>query len=184
MEKRGSTPRRALIELTEVNMELSELKFKVVTGTGFRNRSLVDAVYQKGSMLIHNPDHKMYLAYNATVDGHFREGWVSGSDLGEFVNVIDAPEVTFQQALDLISQVREREPEFPFKPKDWCMATDPGAPYGWKLAIYSNIDDCEFQCIGSYYKRIAPLDEKMLGAIGKPAEWWEIKDGKPKLMRG
>jgi len=97
--------------------------------------------------------------------------------------LIEAPEVTFQQALDLIRQVEEPEPEFPFKPKDWCMATDPGAPYGWKLAIYSNIADCAFQCIGSYYKRIAPLDEKMLGVVGNPAEWWEIKDGKPKLMR-
>ena len=168
-------------------MELSELKFKVITGTPERNRNIIQGLINKGQVglrQVSDYDDAKFIVYNARIDGKYVPWIATGSSIESFVMLIEAPEVTFQQALDLISQVREPEPEFPFKPKDWCMATDPGAPYGWKLAIYSNIADCAFQCIGSYYKRIAPLDEKMLGAIGKPAEWWEIKDGKPKLMRG
>jgi len=171
-------------------MKLSELKFKVITGTPERNRAIQEALFAKGGEWTAGVGRKIRdlgarsLAHNAEVFGKKFPNLSYGGSLSHFAEKLFAPEVTFQQALDLISQVEMPEPEFPFKPKDWCMVTDPGAPYGWKLAIYSNIADGAFQCIGNYYKRIAPLDEKMLGAIGKPAEWWEIKDGKPKLMRG
>jgi len=167
-------------------MKLSELKFKVITGTPGRNRIIIQELINKGQIglrQVSDYDDAKFIVYNARIDGKCVPWIATGSSIESFVMLIEAPEVTFQQALDLIRQVEEPEPEFPFKPKDWCMATDPGAPYGWKLAIYSNIADCAFQCIGSYYKRIAPLDEKMLGVVGNPAEWWEIKDGKPKLMR-
>jgi len=166
-------------------MKLSELKFKVITGTPGRNRIIIQELINKGQigLQVSDYDDAKFIVYNARIDGKCVPWIATGSSIESFVMLIEAPEVTFQQALDLIRQVEEPEPEFPFKPKDWCMATDPGAPYGWKLAIYSNIADCAFQCIGSYYKRIAPLDEKMLGVVGNPAEWWEIKDGKPKLMR-
>ena len=170
-------------------MKLSELRFKVITGTPGRNRAIQEALFAKSGEWIAGVGRKIQeldaesLAHNAEAFGKKFPGLSYGGSLSHFAEELIAPEVTFQQALDLIAQVDEPEPEFPFKPKDWCMVTEPGAPYGWKLAIYSNIADRAFQCIGSYYKRIAPLDEKMLGVVGSPAEWWEIKDSKPKLMR-
>ena len=167
-------------------MKLSELKFKVITGTPGRNRNIIQGLINKGQVglrQVSDYDDAKFIVYNARIDGKCVPWIATGSSIESFVMLIEAPEVTFQQALDLISQVEMPEPEFPFKPKDWCMVTDKGASFGWKLAIYSNVADRKFQCVGSHYERIAPLDEKMLGVIGNPAEWWEICDGIPKLMR-
>ena len=167
-------------------MKLSELKFKVILGTVERREAFLKSIKAAG-------------VNGSIIDADFIGGanfawWDYDSKCESFVyntqsfcrsfENCEYPLIKLDDAIRVLAEYAERQPKLPFKPKDWCMATDPGAPYGWKLAIYSNIADCAFQCIGSYYRRIAPLDEKMLGVVGNPAEWGGLCDGKPKRMRG
>ena len=87
-------------------MKLSELKFKVITGTTERNEAIQKALFAKGVIWSSSQGVKrnlMYLAVNPKL--------VGGVDIKWFVHEIKAPEVTFEQALELIAQVEELKKE-------------------------------------------------------------------------
>ena len=91
-------------------MQLSELKFKVITITEERNIAIQEALFKKGATWC-GGDTKIRhtcafsLAYNASwLDGEFKNNLTFSSDMPNF-NDIKTPEVTYQQALDLINGV-------------------------------------------------------------------------------
>jgi len=176
-------------------MKLSELSFKVITGTEERNRAIQEALFAKGGAWCNDEKEvkrldAVQLSYNAKLKTDRVECRLNGLRYSgmrfspkHFFNEVIAPEVTFQQALDMIAQVEEPQPEFPLKPKDWCMVTDKNSIFGWKLAVYSHIVAGVFHCVGSQYDMIAQFDEQLIGVGKWPKEWWEIKDGKPVLVK-
>ena len=175
-------------------MKLSELKFKVITGTEERNRAIQEALATKGKVIMATLKitkwvlDATHLAYNAKVFGHFYPGlsYDTTNSLDHFVKEVDAPEVTFQQALDLISQVGEPEPEFPFKPFDrvirGCVNFN-----GWLPDFFSHTANGFFYTIGSdkCIKKVAKFEgnESVAASLDTPEQWWEICNGIPKLMR-
>lgn len=89
-------------------MKLSELKFKVITGTEERNRAMQEALFAKGGAWRGTLSGIGHLDSMALVFNHsmtkISEYWFE--DFAE----TSEPEVTFQEALDLIAQV-EVEPK-------------------------------------------------------------------------
>ena len=86
-------------------MKLNELNFKVITGTENRNRAIQEALFEKGGKWqnIKTNDTQlldaMYLAYAP------KKGLSYGLSIENFIES-DFSEVTFNQALDLIKQVK------------------------------------------------------------------------------
>lgn len=169
-------------------MKLSELKFKVVTGTAERNRAIQEAVFAKGGRwCVDSPGFLVLdaysLAHNANAYGNNYPHLTHSSSLSHFAAELDAPEVTFPQALDLIAQVEVPEPKFPFKLKDECMVRDRGSQSGWKLSIFSHASALVFHTVGNGYCHVAKLNEKFLGKHDDPPEYWGLENGKPVCFR-
>ena len=170
-------------------MKLSELKFKVITGTPGRNRNIIQGLINKGQVglrQVSDYDDAKFIVYNARIDGKCVPWIATGSSIESFVMLIEAPEVTFQQALDLIGQVEMPEPEFPFKPFDRVVRGCVGSN-GWLPDFFSHTANGFFYTIGSdkCIEKVAKFEgnESVAASLNTPEQWWEIRDGKPKLMR-
>lgn len=177
-------------------MKLSELSFKVITGTEERNRAIQEALFAKGGEWTAGVGRKILelgaesLAHNVEVFGKKIPNLSYGGFLSHFANELIAPEVTFQQALDLIAQVEMPEPEFPFKPFDKIIAAYDGySSSNWVPEFFSLLIRGSFWTMN---RMQAPImiakyegNENLLGEsiMREPAEWWEIKDGKPVLVK-
>lgn len=167
-------------------MKLSELKFKVITGTPERNLAVTNAMARiKPQLVTNEPSHAQYL----------RAAWLDFEMGSEAYRVVQAfsdmkffdedvhPEYTLPHLLNLIAQVEAPQPEFPFKAKDWCMGRDGETSY-WRLGIFSHATKGNsFKTTGNAYYQIAKLDENLLGTAEAPDEWWENEDGKLVLRR-
>ncbi len=172
-------------------MKLSELSFKVITGTEERNRAIQEALFAKGGVWINSRQmvrelNAMSLAYNAKTDDCKYPNLTHGSGLYHFFNEIIAPEVTLQQALNLIAQVEEPQPEFPFKPLDKIIRSYSDS-YGWLPDFFSHCDRLNLYAVGTVngIGRLAKFEgnEQCIANTNNPPEWWEIKDGKPVLVK-
>ncbi|OQB43816.1 MAG: hypothetical protein BWY02_02979 [bacterium ADurb.Bin157] len=183
-------------------MKLSELSFKVITGTEERNRAIQEALFAKGGVWCNDEKEvknldAVQLSYNAKLKTDRVECRLDGLQYSgmrfspkHFFNEVIAPEVTFHQALDLIAQVDDPQPEFSFKPFDKIIAAYDGySSTNWVPEFFSLLIRGSFWTMN---RMQAPImiakyegNENLLGEsiMRKPAEWWEIKDGKPVLVK-
>ena len=176
-------------------MKLSDLKFKVITGTPERNRAIQEALFAKGgcwtetgSKTIKRLD-AFCLSHNLNTRTPMILNNLSWDDGFSAFEILDAPEVTFQQALDLIAQVEVPEPEFDIKLRDEVLVRDASDGF-WEICHFARFEKSNY---GLSFKAFSlenfskimkyAGNEKYHGTDDTPPKWWEVENGKPVLRR-
>jgi len=169
---------RVFIKYEEPKVEkikLADVSFKCAVLTPERSEILQRAAFAAGGEWA---DKSKVFSETDKLCLFCEKGELSTCDTtGFFVNY-SLPEVTLQQALDLLATVEKPEPVFDIKLRDEV------------LFLYDEWDFCHFARLhGNHFrgtdrtlaKQMIKFagNEALLGATDTPSGWWEARNGKP-----
>jgi len=154
--------------------ERSEILQKAVFAAGGEWGKELDRTETDGQRITHKGRPFAYF------NGGRYPGLFANNDVRIFI-CDDRPELTLQQALDLLATVEKPEPVFDIKLDDKILCRDSSnAP--WEVKIFARtLKNIEFLTYSVPYRKMIKFagNEQYHGTTNTPSGWWEAKDGKP-----
>ncbi len=172
---------------------MESLKFKVILGTHERREAFLKAIKKagvNGSII----DADFLAGANfAWLDYKFRENsfFYNTTNHCDMFEDCDYPLIRLCEAIARLEKyAASLQPEFPFKPFDKIIAAYDGySSTNWVPEFFSLLIRDNFWTMSRIHAPIMIAkyegNENLLGEsiMRKPPEWWEIKDGKPVLVK-
>lgn len=164
-------------------MKLEELSFTVITGSVARNIEMQEKLFNAG-LVWGNSRGKIVQYERETAFLKVKNGGIWREYNLDRMFPTELPEVTYQQALDLISQVKLPEKVFDIKPLELVIGCE-GLSAKWKVHRFIRIDPtCEYPFIVDQtgFRLIAKYEgNEDVAMTYAPAKggWWEFENGKP-----
>lgn len=164
-------------------MKKSELSFKCVLGSEKRNKQMYDAIIRAGIKNHIREEDFVKTAMCLRID----DTWSNevsptyASKITEAYEDSTIPEVTFEDALEMLKSIEPDAPEFDIKLREEVLVSDIDSDI-WELCEFARVHTDCFMMIGYGYgqKMIRYADNEHLhGTTYMPSGWWESENGKP-----
>lgn len=170
---------RKIFKLKEPKMKKEELNFKVLTPTEGRAAFILRALDEIGITRVRRIPYDVIKAVRV-MKGEVVV-WTKPFDSLNGFDASLAPEVTLEQALELLKRVEPAAPEFDIRLRDEVLVSDVDSDI-WELCEFARVHTDCFMMIGyGYGQKMVKYagNEHLHGTANAPDGWWECCEGKP-----
>lgn len=166
-------------KLKEPKMKKEELNFKVLTPTEGRAAFILRALDEIGITRVRRIPYDVIKAVRV-MKGEVAV-WTKPFDSLNGFDASLAPEVTLEQALELLKRVEPAAPEFDIKLRDEVLCRD-DKDDPWEIKHFARVrKPGSFQTFGGFFYQMVKYagNEHLHGTTDTPDGWWECCEGKP-----